>query len=277
MFLPIRLIATDFDGTLHADFEHPPVPADLQSMIGQLQAFGAFWVINTGRDLSSLVETLSQACLAIRPDFVVVVEREIYCRLGSQYVGLAQWNRGCCLAHEELFARIQPDLPRLAGWVHSHYRAKVYEDAYSPFCLLADNNDDADAIHEYLNTFCQSAANLVVVRNGVYARFSHQTYNKGTALAEIARRLGIGREHILVAGDDFNDLPMLSRHYARWLVAPFNAIQEVKETVLRQRGYVSHQPFGSGVARGLEFALEATAFLRHLKLKADAPHIRLTN
>lgn len=277
MFLPIRLIATDFDGTLHADFEHPPVPVDLQSMIGQLQAFGAFWVINTGRDLSSLVETLSQACLAIRPDFVVVVEREIYCRLGSQYVGLEQWNRSCSLAHKELFASIRSDLPRLVEWVHSHFRAQVYEDAYSPFCLLAENNDDADAIHDYLNTYCQSVADLVVVRNGIYARFSHQAYNKGTALGETARRLGVSREHILAAGDDFNDLPMLSRHYARWLVAPFNAIQEVKETVLRQRGYVSHQAFGCGVARGLEFALEATAFLRHLKLKAEVPHIRLAN
>ena len=277
MFLPIRLIATDFDGTLHADFEHPPVPVDLQSMIGQLQAFGAFWIINTGRDLSSLVENPGAGVFGHPAGFCRGRKWEIYRRLGSQYVGLEQWNRGCSLAHQELFASMRPDVPRLTGWVHAHFQAQVYEDAYSPFCLLAENNDDADAIHDYLNSYCQSAANLVVVRNGIYARFSHQAYNKGTALGEIARRLGVSSEHILAAGDDFNDLPMLSRQYARWLVAPFNAIQEVKETVLRQRGYVSHQPFGSGVARGLESALEATAFLRHLKLNADVPQIRLTN
>jgi hypothetical protein len=30
----------------------------------------------------------------------------------------------------------------------------------------------------------------------------------------------------------------------------------VKETVRRQNGYISHQPWGHGVARGLEFYLQ---------------------
>ncbi len=52
MPLPIQLISTDFDGTLHAEFEDPPVPRDLQELIGELQRQGAKWAINTGRDLS---------------------------------------------------------------------------------------------------------------------------------------------------------------------------------------------------------------------------------
>src|SRR6266705_1676221 len=77
MSLPIRLISTDFDGTLHAECENPPVPHDLQQLIGELQRQGAKWVINTGRDLSSLMEGIARARLSIRPDYVVVVEREI--------------------------------------------------------------------------------------------------------------------------------------------------------------------------------------------------------
>ena len=84
--LPIKLISTDFDGTLHADHEDPPVPLDLQQMIAALQARGAKWVINTGRDLSSLLETLGRARLRIKPDFLVVVEREIYCHREAQYI-----------------------------------------------------------------------------------------------------------------------------------------------------------------------------------------------
>ena len=34
MDLPIQLISTDFDGTLHADHESPPVPERLQELIG---------------------------------------------------------------------------------------------------------------------------------------------------------------------------------------------------------------------------------------------------
>ena len=71
----IQLISTDFDGTVHVEFEDPPMPVLLQAMIGQLQKLGAKWVINTGRDLDSLMEGLSQARLELQPDFLVVVER----------------------------------------------------------------------------------------------------------------------------------------------------------------------------------------------------------
>jgi hydroxymethylpyrimidine pyrophosphatase-like HAD family hydrolase len=259
MPLPIQLISTDFDGTLFAEFENPPVPAELQRLIGQLQAAGAKWVINTGRDLSSLLETLARAHLSVRPDYLVVVEREIYTYEKSRYVGWEDWNHTCTQAHGELFSRVRADLPRLVAWVNERFDASVYEDSYSPFCLIAENNGDADLIHDYLNGYCLGVPRLTVVRNDVYARFSHEDYSKGSALSEIARRLDVSRDQILAAGDHLNDLPMLSRQHARWLVAPSNAIELVKETVRRQEGFVSDQPHGYGVARGLEFFIALTA------------------
>ncbi len=256
MSLPIQLISTDFDGTLFAEFENPPVPQSLQAIIGSLQAEGAKWVINTGRDLSSLMETMGRAQLTIHPDYLVIVEREIYQRDGSRYVGLEGWNRGCTQAHEELFARVGPDVRRLMEWVDERFVATLYVDPYSPFCLIAESNKDADAIIEYLQDYARSVPHLTVVRNDVYARFSHDSYNKGSALAEIARVTGIGPEGIVAVGDHFNDLPMLSTAYAHRLIAPVNSVEAVKEAVLRQNGYVSHQPYGHGVARGLEFFLE---------------------
>ena len=113
-----------------------------------------------------------------------------------------------------------------------------------------------EAIHEYLNGYCKRVPELVVVRNDVYARFSHIRYNKGTALAEVARQLGIRRDEILAAGDHLNDLPMLSGEHAACLVCPDNAIPIVKELVRKQNGYISHQPWGHGVARGLEHYLQ---------------------
>ena len=259
MNLPIQLISTDFDGTFFAEFENPPVPGDLQRLIGQLQAAGTRWVINTGRDLSSLLEALARAHLSVRPDYLVVVEREIYAHEKSQYVGWEDWNRTCAQAHEVLFARVRADLPRLVAWVNERFDASVYEDSYSPFCLIAEHNRDADLIHEHLTAYCAQVPHLTVVRNDVYARFSHDAYSKGTALSEISRRLGIGRDHILAAGDHLNDLPMLSCEHARLLVAPSNAIELVKQTVRQQEGFVSDEPHGHGVARGLEYFLESTA------------------
>src|SRR5712671_3654560 len=96
---PIQIISTDFDGTLFAEFENPPVPGELQRLLGRLQEEGCKWVINTGRDLSSLLETLARARLSVRPDYLVVVEREIYVHEKAQYVGLQDWNRNCTRAH----------------------------------------------------------------------------------------------------------------------------------------------------------------------------------
>jgi HAD superfamily hydrolase (TIGR01484 family) len=256
MRLPIQLIATDFDGTLHAEHEDPPIPQDLEALLGHLQRRGAKWVINTGRDLSSLLEGLARAYLAIMPDYVVVVEREIYRHENSRFVADDAWNRDCRHAHEELFRMVRADVPGLVAWINERFVATIYEDAYSPFCLMANHNHDADAILEYLEAYCRQVPNLTIMRNDVYARFSHAAYNKGTALGEIARQLAVSSDEVLAAGDHFNDLPMLSNQFARRLIAPANAIPAVKEAVQRQNGYVSHQPWGHGVARGLEYFLE---------------------
>ena len=112
MTLPLQLISTDFDGTLHAEFERPPVPEDLQRLLGDLQHQGARWAINTGRDLSSVMEALARARLAIKPDFIVTVEREIYVHEDHRYEPLAEWNLECLRAHQDLFRRIGPDVPR---------------------------------------------------------------------------------------------------------------------------------------------------------------------
>ena len=255
MALPIQLISTDFDGTLHADFESPPVPHDLQNLIGALQQQGAKWVINTGRDLSSVMEGMARARLTIKPDFLVVVERDIYAHVNAQYEASAEWNAGCRAAHDKLFERVRKDVPGLIDWIGKRYRASLYEDDFSPFCLIAENNADADKIHAFLDEYCASVADLTVVRNDIYARFSHVSYNKVTALAEIARQLGVTRDFIFAAGDHLNDLPMLSGEFARCVAAPDNAVPAVKETVRKQNGYVSHQPWGHGVARALEHFL----------------------
>jgi hydroxymethylpyrimidine pyrophosphatase-like HAD family hydrolase len=255
MKLPFKLISTDFDGTLFAEFESPPIPADLIELIGQMQSGGAKWVINTGRDLSSLMESLARAAIPIEPDYLVLVEREIRLHRDSRYIGLEEWNRACSHTHAELFAGIRPALPSIIDWIKARFHAQIYEDSYSPLCLVAGNNGDMDAISEYLESYCRKVPHLSVVRNDVYARFSHDTYNKGSALAEVTRQLGLNRDHVFAVGDHFNDLPMLSRAHARFLAAPANAIPLIQATVRRQGGYVSAGAHGQGVAEAMKYYL----------------------
>lgn len=251
----IKLISTDFDGTLFAEFEDPPVPHALQKLIASLQAQGAKWVINTGRDLSSLMESIGRSKLAVKPDYLVIVEREIYGHLNSEYVGDADWNRECARAHAELFRKVRDDVPRLRAWVEERFGAIFFSDDYSPFCLIAEHSSDAEVIHEYLSDYCRTVPQLALVRNDVSSRFSHEAFNKGTALAEIARQIGVTAAETFAVGDHLNDLPMLTNKYAHWLAAPSNAIPAVKEMVRRQNGFVSALSHGRGVTDGLEFHL----------------------
>jgi HAD superfamily hydrolase (TIGR01484 family) len=254
--MPIKLISTDFDGTLFAEFENPPVPRALQELIAEAQAGGAKWVINTGRDLSSLMETLGRSHLSVKPDFLVIVEREVFHHHDSEYVEDQKWNRACHKAHAELFVRVRKDVPRLRQWVEARFKVTIFEDVYSPFCLIAERNEDADVIHEYLTNYCREVPNLDVMRNDVYSRFCHVNYNKGTSLAEIARQLQVTPAETFAVGDHLNDLPMLARQFAHWLAAPNNAIDVVKETVRRQNGHVSELTHGHAVAEGLKLSME---------------------
>ena len=254
---PFKLISTDFDGTLFAEFEDPPIPRSLQELIGGFQSQGAKWIINTGRDMSSLMEALARSRISIEPDYLVLVEREIHVHEDSRYLGLEEWNSACVHAHAELFARLDQDLSRIVAWITARFHARIYADAYSPFCLIAGNNGDADLIHTYLEDYARTVPGLAIVRNDVYARFSHTDYNKGTALAELTRRLGLGPNDVFAAGDHLNDLPMLSRQYARWLAAPANAVEPVRRRVREQGGYVSEFSHGNGISDALQAHLQA--------------------
>lgn len=252
----IKLISTDFDGTIFAEFETPPIPEAFTGLIGRLQAQGAKWVINTGRDMASLLESLGRARIPVQPDYLVVVEREIYEHQSGRYASLADWNSACAADHAALFAGVSGDVPELERWICSEFGATVYEDAHSPLCVIAANNGDMDVIHRRLNEYCGVVPGLTVVRNDVYARFSHERYNKGTALTEISKRLGLQASEVFAVGDHLNDLPMLQREHAEFLAAPANSVPEVVAAVSAAGGYLCRHAQGHGVCEALHFHLK---------------------
>ncbi|MGA4645167.1 HAD family hydrolase [Limisphaera sp. 4302-co] len=248
----VALVATDFDGTIFAEFEQPPMSPRFLQWIERFQQAGGRWIINTGRDLSSLLETLARAGSPVWPDYLVLVEREIYVREHGGYVEWEEWNRACHRAHNEVFEKVRPHVPELAAWVEERFPATVYADVWSPFCVVAANARDADAIEARARELCRRVPGLDYVRNDVYARFGHVAYNKGTALSAVARRLGLGPDRVFAAGDHFNDLPMLRTDVALHVAAPANAVAPVQEAVRRAGGYVAGRPYGEGVMEALE-------------------------
>jgi HAD superfamily hydrolase (TIGR01484 family) len=248
----LKLISTDFDGTIHEDFADSPVPEALQARLAALQLRGVTWVINTGRDLASLMESLGRARVTAWPDYVVTVEREIFRREHGRYSAVEPWNTQCLRDHAELFGELAAEIAGLMEHFTNRFDATFYDDAWSPLCAVARTNSQMDAIQAELEAFCRDTPDLVPVRNDVYVRLSHRSYSKGTALAEIARRVAATPAETLAAGDHLNDLPMLRREHAHWLVGPANSVPEVRAALAAQGGYLATQRCGHGLIEALD-------------------------
>jgi hydroxymethylpyrimidine pyrophosphatase-like HAD family hydrolase len=147
-------------------------------------------------------------------------------------------------------------------WVNRRFLAEVYEDPWSPFCLVAGTPEDAGTIVRQMRAWCQPWPELTVVSNHVYARLSHVDFHKGSALAEVATLCGATPDTTFAAGDHLNDLSMLRPEYARWLVAPTNAVVEVKELVTQGGGWIVDGIASRAVARGLRRCLEQSLEVR---------------
>jgi hypothetical protein len=246
----LRLVCTDFDGTIAEGDGSQISPQFFERLVRARRQGRVAWVINTGRTFESLHEELVRRKAPIWPDWAVAVEREIWLVRNQRGVGWFEWNRKCEVLHSQLFDAVKPIWKLIEDYIARHTEAHLVEDAGSPVGIIADSEEEADEISAYITPLLQNWPNLVAVRNSIYFRFSHRAYHKGSCLEAIAEGLGIGPAEIMAAGDHFNDLPMLERRYARNLICPGNAIDEVKEKVRAQGGYIATGHVAHGVVEG---------------------------
>ena len=96
----IRLLSTDFDGTLVDHEAQPPVVEALFAAIDAVRARGGLWAVNTGRELHHIVEGLQQFRFPIEPDYVLTAEREVFHRAADgRWQDYGDWNQRCAAAH----------------------------------------------------------------------------------------------------------------------------------------------------------------------------------
>ena len=262
---PVLLISTDFDGTLVEHGNPAPFSPRLVQILHALRARGVSWVINTGRSLSSLEEGLESNALPIHPDFVITTEREIYrpATYGRGWEDFGPWNERCARLHDELFATAAPLLAQVVSFVEKETAAELqygrrtrrthHGSASELAGLIAHDNAEMDRIVALLDTLHARMPKFSYQRNSIYLSFCHADYDKGTALAELGRLIGVAAEATFAIGDHQNDLPMLTGMYARHVACPANSIDEVKRVVRAAGGYVAREGYSAGVIEALRF------------------------
>ena len=122
--------------------------------------------------------------------------------------------------------------------------------------VVATSDAEMDGIVAFVDQSRAEVPDFSYQRNSIYLSFCHADYDKGTALAELGRMIGVAADGTFAIGDHQNDLPMLTGVHARHVACPANSIDEVKRVVRAAGGYVARAGYSAGVIEALRFYCE---------------------
>lgn len=253
----IKLLSIDFDGTLVSRVSEPVLDERCMELIAELQSDGVLFSINTGRSVDLLESGMSDLEFPVRPDFILTTEREVF-RPGSngeKWEPFGDWNERCARDHAELFSSAESILAEVVDFVTQKTKARLLYHSEGLEGLRAETEQEMDRIVQFIEAVRAPESKFGYQRNTIYLRFCHADYNKGAALAELARLIDVPRQNIFAAGDHHNDVSMLNGEVAGMPACPANAINEVKSAVRKARGYVAKRDHGAGVREAMEHFL----------------------
>ena len=247
--MSIRLLSTDFDGTLVGHHPDARTARSLAGALNDLRLQGAVWAVNTGRQLWFALEGLEQVKLPHDPEFVLTSEKDIYRRIEEgNWEAFGDWNAQTERQTLDLFDRAAHVVTAIEAMVATRDGIEVLYENGRLAGLMTEDPGTMDLMADVVRELAADVPEFSFNRNHVWMRFAHLGIHKGSSLAELSRLLGISREDVLASGEHHNDIPMLGGSSAAMVACPSNAVPEVQELVRRNAGYVSPHPWGEGVA-----------------------------
>lgn len=250
----IKLLSTDFDGTLVNHDQVPAVSPRLFEILTEMRERGILWAVNTGRAVHHIVQGLEEYAFPFQPDFIVTSERDIF-RPKAGGVGwedFGDWNKRGFHAHNQLYEEARPLIEEIHFYIKNNTKAQPINEL-SGIGIIASDEEEMERIARFIDTLRPRMPAFQYQRNTRYMRFCHSDYSKGTALGELARLLDVRKEAIFAAGDHYNDISMLDGQFAKCVACPANSADAVKETVRSAAGYVASASFSDGVVEALRF------------------------
>ena len=259
----IRLIATDMDGTLVDDAKQ--IHDDLWPLIDELHARGITFCPASGRQYYNLLEQFEDVAdelvfIAENGPYVVAQGREVSSdclgldvaqQVVSRVRGIAEAGAVLCGKRSAYVERRER---RFVEHVAAYYaRLKVVDDLLE----VADDDVLKVAIYDFASAEHNTAPRLaelagshqVVVSGAHWVDVLSPTANKGRAVRQVQKTLGVTPDQTMVFGDFLNDLEMMDA--ATYSFAMANA-----HPLLRERaGWVAPTNNANGVVRTIRTAL----------------------
>lgn len=246
----IRLLATDLDGTLIGSANELPLYLTFNDRVDNLRAsFNAKWVACTGRTFRSFWEFfMPMRKYGVVPDFVIIRHAFIFRLTPLGYVPHLAWNIATVF---RIWRETQATSEAIKAWhttvVGGAIGVRTIARTSSRLAVRFDSEEAAAVAEDMLRLRQREHRHMQIIRskNEVEARLVPAT--KGTAVAELANRLGLGREEVLAIGNGHNDLSMLDGTAAAMIGCPNNSVHEVMTQVSAYGGHVASQRSLSGV------------------------------
>ena len=247
------LVCTDFDGTLTTEDPAAPLAPGFFDWLSSARNSGEVsWVVATGRSWEGLREALLGHRAPLFPEWIVTVEREIHRVKDREAHPVEAWNRTCTEVHESLFGRHGVILEQIEREVATHEDISVIPDV-GAIGLIAESPSGIAHAERVVGEVLKDRPEIITVRNGPYFRFAHADYHKGSCLGHVQALLDRDAASTFIAGDNLNDLSMLTRRYGHYLACPSNSHEEVVSQVKKEGGYLAQSPGGTGIAEALNF------------------------
>jgi len=252
------LLATDFDGTLCHRYtpDSYPATAEVLESIRQFRADGGLFGVVTGRDWRWSWYELDQNG-KLDFDFIIALNgAQVYDRAGNLILDCTV--DGSIMLGEKTLARVLAErcwekigdyFALICGQVRYHFSAHLPDggeedgDVYSPHALL-----DAIGAFHMAGAFGEPGFQAIEVGeifrqefgewlnpqpNGRCMDIPPKGVDKGEAIARYAAHMGIPRDGIWTAGDNYNDIAMLTPYHGCAMENGVDAAKEAAEYVCR--------------------------------------------
>jgi hydroxymethylpyrimidine pyrophosphatase-like HAD family hydrolase len=225
---PVRLIATDIDGTLvrYGGQASERTLAALRAA----EAAGIAIVLVTGRPPRTariVAEELGVHGPAICANGALIVDlpvvrvlrdvriegalaTQLVAELTDAIPGLVlAWERGLEWGRDEAWPvlAVGPAARRLSGGVIGPVDAEVARGVSKLMCYLS--GEDPDAVVQQVCEVLAGRAEVTTATSPPLAEITARGHDKREALEWLCGRVGVAREEVLAIGDGPNDLPML--------------------------------------------------------------------
>ena len=249
------MFVTDVDGTLVGHRVGFDQYEAFRRYVGILRdRYGACWVICTGRSLRSFRHVFRpMMMLGIVPDYVISRHAYIYERKSRGWIPHGVWNlrvRWLQWRHEWKVRRAIPRMRR--RMLGKNPFARVVLENHGRITFQFEDEGATRFGMEIVQSVAQSSRYLQVFQYPCEIDVRAIPFTKGLAVSELAHRIGVAPERVLVVGDGHNDISMMQPGVARYTACPRNGVPEVVEVVHQTGGHIAEGRSLTGVMEILD-------------------------